>query len=712
MPNLLRDLPPKILSHILTYDDTTGLSLQLWLLCNKGLHRSLADAVTFVELRNTERWSLCKLPKYLTQLLSLRHLIIDRAGENDYERVYDLSRSLEVLQHLPEGLETLILRFRSSKLLLFPLDPSSEPHLSLISTYPNLVRLHLDKETAWTPQDAKLLPQSITDLGIVAAVPRNDLTASIMPLIESLPPMLESLKLFYQGYETIGSATFFSKLPPHLRTLVISSPALSFESSDRYSYDTIAALPRSMTSINVTASSTYSNEWHMRGTRAIAAAPDRSPLGSFTVQFTPEFIAVTPPYLLQLSVTTKDKHMKVLPPLSDQLQELEIATARLKSQHLRSLPRGLLRLGCSLDRTKKLVEGDFPPTLRQLQLHGKNGLDSHLLSLLPPLTRLGSRISIDMSLISQLPPTLLHLNILLRNADESVRFPPNLLTLDVSAPSDFTILAPNKSKSKSVKKIKSQSILRRLPPPPDSVVLKTFPFHALPTSLRELRLVGFWVPLSRIGDAPPLLRSLDLWKLFIDADYSPTSRRMLQQAQRLRDEAGEVDVCELRTPDAQAESISMFDLLPRKLTRFLLSAADLPQHDPIEFRRMPPNLTELFLCGRAPMDPDFLLHLPNTKLTSLTAGFGPLKDLHVEAMPRRLRTLSLTCSPRLDISMDCLKLLPFPEESFHANWEIEDPTLRAACWQLLVDLNQALDDDSGITLESLLKERRAPWLHR
>lgn len=129
MIKTLLSLPPELVNQILSYYNSVHLSLRLWLVGDRSLHRLLGDGVQCVELRSERLEGLCKAPTFLSRLQSLHHLIIDRAGFGCVYNVYDPVQSLRVLQSLPKTLES---SSSSSSALNCSSSPKT-PRLRLIS---------------------------------------------------------------------------------------------------------------------------------------------------------------------------------------------------------------------------------------------------------------------------------------------------------------------------------------------------------------------------------------------------------------------------------------------------------------------------------------------------------------------------------------------------------------------------------------------------
>ena len=701
MSHLLLDLPSQLLHQILTYDDTTHLSLPLWLICNKALQHILANSVSFVELRNVRQQLVFKLPLYLVQLRALRHLLIDRATSQEYLPVYDPHRAVEVLQNLPKEMETLILRFANSKLLFFP-----DAAIDLPSTYPSLVRLYLDKEQGWMPSEVKSLPRSITDLRVVSYQVPSD------KFLEALPPMLETLHLICTAIEDVGSKTFFEKLPPHLRTLTISK--YYGERSSNYAPETFAAMPRSLTSLDLYSEIQFLREWHLRGTRPITEGLERTALQYFEIKFTPEIAAVVPPYLSHCWVSySKDKNVpRVIASLPDRLQSFGMTKVFLEPKDIRLLPRGLTELEARITKTKKLLTGDFPPALRRLTLAAKKGLTPQVLSLLPPIMMFKSRELLDMALISHLPSSILELQLILHNVDDTVQFPPTLTRLSVESECLAVwhpIAAYKGPKKKKGGGNPSSSISSSDPSPDGSRVLKAFPFASLPKTLRHLILSNFWIPISHVL-LPPFILTLRLEQLFVDADYDPKDPKLLAHARYLREEARETDSYAFRwNEDSDVESISVFDLIPRNITYLTLVRLDPPQ--PIEFKRLPRTLKHLYLenhlLSDEPLDPDILLYLPKESLLSLKLSLHPFQDHHLAALPRKLSSLTLIAPHGVKVTEACLKYIPI--DSWGA-WMNRVPHVKRIWDQFLSQFSNSTIELDGLQMSKLLKENRAPWL--
>jgi hypothetical protein len=118
MQSTLADLPPDLWHHILD-EEISYLVIPLWNIGNKRLQRQLAHGITSVSLMDSTIGSTSRFPRLLSQISSLRSLVIDRSLQS----LGPAEILAQDLQTLTSRLEKLELRCaEAEECLLKPID--------------------------------------------------------------------------------------------------------------------------------------------------------------------------------------------------------------------------------------------------------------------------------------------------------------------------------------------------------------------------------------------------------------------------------------------------------------------------------------------------------------------------------------------------------------------------------------------------------------
>lgn len=706
MTSSLATLAPELMDRILSYNDTSYLSLPLWLVGNKRLHELLSDSVTYIELRNSGVAEYCILPKYLTNLRSLRHLLVDRFDGMQYFNIYDPLRTSEVISGLPKTMESLILRFSNSKDVFFPLAPDVIPHVPLSSSFPSLLRLQVDIHQQWTPLELKALPRSLTDFH--CGVPSD--AARVFETLDCLPPEIEILSVMADSAAPILQPAFFQHLPPHIRELnaYCDIPLGILDSTH------LAAMPRSLTGINVCSEEHF---FLAPGRQSIEGFRTGRFLGLCSFRWTSACGPVAPQHLIRIAtepITNKKDLPKALGALPPNLKSF-ICGFKLKPKHIRLLPRGLEWLSIKLKDESSLKKEDFPPELKMFALSWDSPQRQPFLALLPSLTSFRSYSRIHMADVSLLPRTITSLELSFEDLCDTVEFPPSLVSLKswtkyasiFENPGSSEGLVPGKSDKKQKKSKAVKPLPSSVMPEDGAIVVQTFPTWRLPRTMTELSIIqGGSTPASSLVHLPPLLRSLTFNYIFRDSKFVPTDPSLLEAAQNLRTAAGEKDSFDYLVEGSAQPQVTIFDLLPRSLTTF---GSGFPRMGASAHSRLPPNLTALQLRTNAPgEDANALFHLSRLPLKELRFFPDEVNDSHLKAV-RRVRHLTLVSPPdRHFFTLDGLTSLHTYELSRGVSWlnRINDATLMTSWRNFLAQLTAATQDPSGQALKALLAEKR------
>lgn len=661
MASSICSLSPDIVGVILGYNDSSYLSLPLYLVGNASLQHLLGKSVSYIELRDYNPYSPCKVPKYLSQMRSLRHLIIDRSPEYVSYRVHDLERTVEVIRSLPEAMESIVLRFFDSS-LVFDSTSSSQPTapVSVKDTFPSLRCLRLGPRSLITTTLLSQLPSTITDLQF--QLPAND-NKAIGDIMTALPPSLIRLTLHQTGASQdeyrAPPFSLLSPLPPHLVYLRVHFDQGNFMPGNKYivSAEELARiqLPPSLTSVDVGLRSPFSPFPSGHLILDMEYPPTSMPQQHFYIGWNSSCGPHIPPFMSSLCIPyiTEKKPFETLAALPGHLEALGLdGIESLEPKHIRALPRRLtyLRTSASIN-TKNLKASDFPPTLRILSVDKFNkGMSPASAALLPPILDLSVNAHSTFDAISSLPRSITRLRLSVDELGGDVIWPPQLRMLSFSGMLLTTFgsgLDPKKAK-----KIKfDPKVLGtvRVVPPLASCILSTLQLATLPRTITNLKLMTFAIPTSQLVHLPPLLLQLDIDYVVPDPLYDPTNAAALSKArelQRLDPNKDDYNFDLLGAPQA-----TIFDLLPRSLTQLsYCGTCDFPS---VVWSRLPRTLETLFVAPLATIDGDFLLHIPKNRLKSLGVHhMSSLEKAHIKALPTTMRTIELELSepPKLPAS--------------------------------------------------------------
>lgn len=711
MASSLLSLPAGLIDRILSYDDVSYLSLPLWLVGNTRLHKVLSDSVTFVELRNPEVLAYLRLPKYLTQLRSLRHLLVDRVSYLSYGKLYDPMRTFEVISGLPETMESLILRFDASKDFFFPASPAKTSHLTLATAFPGLRLLQLDFFQRWTPDEVKELPRSLTslDFGVVSSE-----IDYVLQTLDCLPREIESLTIYVEFGDAFLLPSFFEHLPPHTREVnAIGFLPLMPEGTNPLDARHLAAMPRSLTGISI--GSDY--DGLTSGRRSVESFRNINSMANYSLRWTSECGSLAPIYLLYVEtgpIPKKDR-IKALEALPKNLQTFNCYDFNFESKHFRALPRGLKHVYCRIRSESSFKRTDFPPELTMMTMRWKDSNQLSflsVLSVLPPLTHFRFHSKLPMKNVSLLPRTLTWLEANFTNVNENIEFPPKLTYLkfwgritDFEPPrfEEEPALTTSGKKQKSEKKAKAASS-SGITPTEGSTVLRTFPVWLLPWSLTELWALDGDFPATSLPRLPPHLRSLTVGSVFLDSSFDPSDPKMISMARSLAKEAGADDGHDFLLEDPRRPRVTLYDLLPRSLTVF---AAKMPMMSAVSHSRLPPNLKEFQIYSAAPgQDPDALFYIPKARLKKLDFSASTIDSSHLKAVqhipylklsgPRGAHSLTLESI----INLRCWN----PIDN---NWLSHTSFDLWAGWRTFVtEALEATQDPSGEALKAYLADKR------
>lgn len=626
MAESLLDLRPHLIDRILSYNESTHLSLPLWLIGNRRLHALLSDSVTFVELQNHRRLDYVRLPKYLMNLGSLRHLLVDRIWFRGYGAVYDLERTKEVLTGLSKSLESLMLRFTNSHAFFFPAAPEFTPRISIEATFPELTRLQLDLCTVWTSKQLTILPNSLTELHV--CIDSTDMNSSLGALPSQITRLV--LRLASSTRTLALSPSFFEQIPPHTRELIVYSNAPRVEFNAKY----LAKMPQSLTAIAQRDLIGFSPPL---GVGSIAEIQENTLPNECIIHWTPDCGPLVPPYLAHIHIPDLPKQdcAQALAALPKDLKSIVCRAPPMKPKLLHALPQSLISMNVSFHAASKFKLTDFPPKLKSLAISSYQVTDRFIASL-PPLTRFTVFSRIPMKYMDLLPRTITILHVSFLDFENNVDFPPNISQFTCYSSILTLYEYPEDDKDpKGRKKLKKKMMEEKqahpqLAAPPACRLFQCFPVMCLPRNLQHFYAPTGRIAASRLIHLPPNLRQLTLHSIIFDAEFKPTDESMILAARHMLEEARETSFYDFRISPSEEPQVTIFDLLPRSLTVLTLERA--PKMGPLAYGRLPKGITTLELVTPGGEEADALLHIPSIQLRNLLFLADRIYDRHLKAV--------------------------------------------------------------------------------
>ena len=628
MASKLSSLPPSIIDRILGFDDTSYLSMTLWLVGNRKFNKLLTKSVTYVELRNEGEFDLCFLPLYLTNLRCLRHLVIHRVSNHTYLQISDRKRAVSTIQGLSETLETIIFRFCHSTKLFFPEYPNSTPHVSVEKSFPSLKRLQLDTETVWHPSFIPHLPSTLIDLQIVIPL----LKSPILELMRVLPTSLLHLTLIVdQAVWNSRSPPIIPLLPSLLQSLVLLHPAGAF--TDKFTQEDMAHLPKSLTFVHAF------NYILPKGRNAIEATARADAIQSLPVfQWLPETGPSLPPFISGIAVHGING-IQLLPAIQTFPLHLETVAIHkpgmeLEPSMIRALPRHLTSLHARFKHFKGLEKDDFPPTLREFNvMRALKHFSASQALMLPPLTSFSSCYAqkLPPKVVNNLPHTITHLNIWIDDIKD-LDLPPNLKTLRLIGTRLGSLGVPKPNgKVKKFKKDWSEV-------PPNVCAFEHLNLASFPKTLTWLSISEFVIPVSVLQHLPPCMTYLSLTRIFGDSLFDPSDTEMLARIKCL---SGTENYDP--SPSNGKPHATTADFMPRSLTHLhLFGTLDAPIES---WSRLPPSLTFLSLQPLETFDKSIMQYLPLKHMRNLDIHLPGFDDDDVALLPLFLRRIALHSPP-------------------------------------------------------------------
>ena len=639
MACILTKLPPDLLGDILCYYAVSQCVIKLYLTGNRDLKSKLMRGVRTVELKRREEMFHSKLPKFLTELRSLRILRIERTGEY----LCEPEEAAQVVKLLSPTLVELHLNFeRAADIFVNPdypslprdlfeldisdSDPSGQlPHVLSIwnigKVFPRLELLHLGGKNSFAPEDLQFLPPTLTHLKMPLPRDVQDYSA----FMKALPSHVTQLSPIV----ALTKQSLLEAIPSHLTYLDVG---YFMDYTSPMSLDHIKMLPSTLLTIS-----------------GVHEVPFEVETASALSRQMVEFNAAAWKGNIRKNVEAPET-IEILDALPPQLRQLRISSSPLfDHQCIRRLPRHLKVLSCNLN-WENLREEDWPETLTYLKLKKEttplyplhsvavpipthlSGLPHHFGMLLPPKieTLVLEGIDLFVDELALLPATITSLNCMLAchpspaHVDVAkVSFPPHLHTAELNA-KDWNLPLPLlTSGDHSSVSDRSYTLV--------DLVQK------LPISTRHLRLSGSAIGRRDIAVLPPLLDqlvcTLKCSSSFDNTEFLERMRYLVQLGVQYGC-GTEADILAA----SQRTTALPFDLIPRTLRNWTLALAIPGTPNDLGWSRLPP-LFQLSVDTTSVVADDFFAngapHLKNIETLRLDAV--GMRDEHMALLPRTLR---------------------------------------------------------------------------
>ena len=670
MACILTKLPPDLLGDILCYYAISQCVIKLYLTGNRDLKSKLARGVRTVELKRKDVMFHSKLPKFLTELRSLRILRVERMGEY----LCEPEEAAQVVKHLSPTLVELHLNFeRAAEIFLNPDYPSlprdlfelnisdSDPSEQLPrvlgiwnigKAFPRLEMLHIGGRISFASEDLQFLPPTLTHLKM--PLPRD---------VQDYPAFMQALPshVTHLSPTVAVKQSLLEALPSHLTSLDVD---FFMDYGIPMTLDHIKLLPSTLL--------TLSGPNEIQFDLATASALSRQ-LTDFDTSWKGD------------NRTKASEIIEILDALPPQLQKLRVLSSPLFDHHcIRRLPRQLKLLHCNLN-WENLREEDWPETLTWLKLKRDttsryaasfvipmhlSALPHRFGTLLPPKIKTLWLEGIDLFVdeLALLPATITYLTCTLACHPSpsyvdlaKVSFPPHLHTVELTA-KDWNLPLDLLTTSDSMDRLYTLVDL----------------VQKLPISTRLLKLVGSGIERRDLAVLPPLLNEL---RCTLKADLPFDNTEFLERMRylvQLGVQYGcgtEADILAA----SQRTTALPFDLIPRTLLDWTLELARPGTPDSLGWSRLPP-LSRLSVDTTAVVADDFFEngapHLKRIEILQLETT--ETRDEHIALLPNTLRYFyipSLSSSPLLTSA--CVPFIPpcidsylFPRLPFKAQYLI------------------------------------------
>lgn len=631
---LLSFLPPEILDLILSLDNQSPAVLALWFTGDSLIQHKISSSVTRICLVNTQEFALCRIPKFLQNLRSLRDLRIIRSGD----RLISMNQSRQVLQNLSKTLRTLELDCRDWSFLIASSTPQEDT--SPISNAP-LHGAEPSSDSEWSLKKA---------FPVLETLWLGDTENMSLSQIADLPPTLSSLRTSFMLSQADASL-FFRSLPRSLTELRVRGQLW---------VENIKDLPPQLTDLQCKAEQLVLQPQHMI---EMPRSLTRMKLNT-AVSLSPALLASYPPNLTSISDLSRfdSDHVnetydfrRALPRLRKMKGTTDFACLPTASI-MRSLPNTLVSIHYMIN-PREMEPKDWPQSLTSLHIRSLRlqGLPCPVFpSTLLALTveaRHGDEHLVSEH-ISKLPRSLTSLECSVSKMSDQLEFPPTLtrLVLKCEPTLQWTEIVRSSARSLGLgaKKMEplfskvnlnSEKDLETLALP---ISLSTsFPFENLPQSLTHLEFQCA-IPASNLKHLPKRLEVLNMGAIIYDKAFDPSKTseiRVLQDVwsmdrfgERWKEGSERSIPPELLNGQASVYAM-MIAMLPRTIQKLRFSAAAMGGLDSKEwFKYLPSFLNSLRIDGT--VHEDFVLTAPLKHLELLHLSINTPSDKHVRHFPR------------------------------------------------------------------------------
>lgn len=599
--------PPEILNLILGFKGMSSV-VSLWLTGNSRIQRSMTTGLTRVELVNTRRFVVCRIPKFLQSLRALRELTVDRG----LHAIFFMQESQQVVRNLNPTLRELRLLISNAVELILPAtipnapnaaslpanvndDDSSSSNWSIETAFPLLEVLELNDYDQLSLTGLPRLPSNLTDL----AMPLPGDYSEIASYVSALPRTLK--RLASRGCTNL-IRDCLPLLPPHLTQLLCQWDPNDIHDVAGLAIEKLQLLPRSLTDTNLTSS--------------------RIP--------SPSVLAAYPPSLtsLQLHGLRDDDEEdyvnigRIFPNLTEFVAiEYNIY---ITPEILRAMPQSLTYLKANVDLSV-VEQGDWPKSVIRLSISTSA---SQRFEVLPHSLK---RLHIEGTSITEwsaIPAGITHLSGNCRELNPlEFALPLAIKALELrSSNEQWTVLRETAMNGKRMLPIMPDNQWS-VALPPLVTIAKCFSFEKLPASLTSL-VLGCCLPASKLKFLPRRLQLLSVRLILLDVDFQPNDpadQEALREIWhighfegRLRTFSDSQDFIPPELCNGQASMASLaIAMLPRTLQNLYFHATHLGDETHTDwFKYLPPSTHFLNILG--PLHSDFVFEAPLASVKELS----------------------------------------------------------------------------------------------
>lgn len=616
MKHLLLDLPPFLVSTILAFDDVSHQSLSLWLCGSRELQDKLSKSISIVALRSAWSATKARIPLYLKNLLSLRDLCFD-CGDSDITNPDD---AIIILQTLAPTLTKLDFRVGNAKdVFTHCIDSTASSNgPMLISTLVNLDTLKFSRGSLLMTADwLQALPPSVTHLQSRSVA----LGAAAQAIVEAIPPTVTKLSIGTNFFEPNA----MDNVLPFLK-----SPTLTTVELHMYN--------RKIGMLSLLPTEVPPHVTRLGRTLAVSASCPRP------------HCQISLPIEVEHDISfTEEGIFQPFPGKPLLLNAINARNITLSSASLRSLPRTLNHLACSLNWTD-VQPDDWPPALRILKVYHRIGetlpIPTHFPASLERITLRGfvSRPPME-AIFNILPKNLRSFDTdhLMLAGEGNFDFPPNLTTLRL-AKVDLAKFEAIEEPGADPTEDEDDMFFGGFGAGPGSgpaelAITRCFPFHKLPLSLRILDAPLGQIPLSKLQFLPPDLTGLNC-ELVKDADYDPEDPVLLQRARYLvlegRKSGAKMSPAVNAFFASNPTRIAVADLLPKTLVALYINKCD--EFD--GWSRLP-LLRALKVTGEELFPGDVMLEIPLDCMISLSVNLEWSSESQLQHVGPRIQWLDV-----------------------------------------------------------------------